>query len=109
MIDITWIHKCVASHRERFERLDKMLRKCKYDDEFVRNVREESVWLSKELQVLEKQIPQQKIHEYGGPYKCLRCGCVVNQYAKYCHFCGQRFAVKSATEQEGIEGWCADK
>ena len=39
----------------------------------------------------------QKIKEYGGDYKCPECGCVVHQFDKFCHYCGQHFYVKEIT------------
>lgn len=80
----------------------------KYDEDTLNMLKAEIDYSEKALLVLEKQVPEDKIHEYGGAYKCLRCGCEVNQYAKYCHYCGQRFNVKN-TAHEGLEGWCAEK
>ena len=42
------------------------------------------------VDIMEKSIPAEKIHEHGEEYRCSRCGTIVYRSQKYCHDCGQK-------------------
>lgn len=108
----TWYELCIRRREKELQKIDRLLEKYKYDQDALEHLKVYEHALRKELVCLSKAIPEKKLKEYGGPYKCLRCGCVVNQYAKYCHYCGQRFALNdeiTKDREDRIEGWCADK
>ena len=106
MENFKWIEEQVGELEEVITRKKARLKLYKYDNEYTKELKTTIEVLGDLIALLKKQAPIEKEHEYGGPYRCSVCGCVVNQYAKYCHYCGQRFKLKS---YEGIEGWCPDK
>lgn len=95
-----WYELCIRMREKELQKVDRLAERYKFDPEYLEELREYEYSLRKELVCLSKAVPENKVKECGGPYKCLRCGCVVNQYAKYCHYCGQRFSLSNDTEQD---------
>ena len=93
------VHQDIIKQKNRLEMF-------KYDDFTTKRIEQKISDGYELIRLMDKENPMHKLHEYGGAWKCPKCEVVVvNQYAKYCHYCGQRFVIKD----ESIQGWNAEK
>lgn len=93
------IHQEIIKQKSR-------LKLFKYDD-LTTELIEQKISDDYELiRMLDRENPMTKIHEYGGEWKCPKCECIINKYARYCHYCGQAFVVP---KDDSLLGWCPDK
>lgn len=90
-----WLNRQIYVLKRKIKMCESRLKLFTYDKETSNSILEEIDDYKGLIAILGGQIPVIKLHEYGGDYKCPVCGCVVNKYAKHCHFCGQRFVISS--------------
>lgn len=107
MEDFTWIQDEIEQFEQDIELKKKELDRYKYDSVTQYEIKMSIKVLTDLVASLKKQLPVKKVKK-DGLIKCPGCGCEVNRYVKYCHYCGQRMLCE-IQEQEGVEGWCPDK
>lgn len=89
MEDFTWLKELIEEFEQDIRFKKERLEKYKYDEEFVEELKTSISILTKLVDSLKKQIPEDKAFD-GGLFRCVSCGCVVDRYNKFCAFCGQR-------------------
>lgn len=95
---------------EVIKRKEQRLKLFKYDHETSAAIQKSIDEYNFIIGCLKKELPAEKIHEYGGEYRCSKCGQLVYKATEYCQNCGQKLEIGSYHKgEDGIPCWNAEK
>ena len=92
MEDFTWIKELIREFEEDIALKRKSLKKYQYDMETTDELNSSIFVQTNLIASLKRQLPVAKLQDNEDTFKCPNCKCVVNRYAMWCHYCGQRMS-----------------